>query len=82
MTSPGNVGTRHVVATLYEIPDDGVLQVARGLKAALSKPNNSQAAKQCARERLQPMEASGGLDPRETHEDNVIIGHKVSGVMR
>ncbi|KAI0777733.1 hypothetical protein BD413DRAFT_187625 [Trametes elegans] len=50
--------------------------VARGLKAAISSPYNPQAAKQRAQERLQQMEASGELDPREAHEGNAIIGHK------
>ncbi|KAI0335373.1 hypothetical protein GY45DRAFT_1317328 [Cubamyces sp. BRFM 1775] len=52
--------------------------VARGLKAAISNPNNSEEAKERAAERLQQMEASGELDSREAHEDNVAIGHKAA----
>ncbi|KAI0639305.1 hypothetical protein C8Q77DRAFT_1152291 [Trametes polyzona] len=52
--------------------------VARGLKAAISNPNNSEEAKERASERLQQMDASGELDSREAHEDNVAIGHKAA----
>ncbi|KAI8986918.1 hypothetical protein BD414DRAFT_487464 [Trametes punicea] len=52
--------------------------VARGLKAAISNPNNSEEAKERAQERLRQMEESGELDSREAHEDNVAIGHKAT----
>ncbi|EMD41785.1 hypothetical protein CERSUDRAFT_110351 [Gelatoporia subvermispora B] len=52
--------------------------VARGLKAAISNPNNSEEAKERASERLQEMELSGELDTTEAHEANVAIGHKAA----
>ncbi|KAI0330282.1 hypothetical protein GY45DRAFT_1370857 [Cubamyces sp. BRFM 1775] len=52
--------------------------VARGLKAAISNPNNSEEAKERAQERLEQMDDSGELNSREAHEDNVAIGHKAA----
>ncbi|KAI0670001.1 Conidiation protein 6-domain-containing protein [Trametes maxima] len=52
--------------------------VARGLKAAISNPNNSEESKERASERLQEMEQSGELDSPAAHEDNVAIGHKAA----
>ncbi|KAH9898503.1 Conidiation protein 6-domain-containing protein [Cubamyces lactineus] len=52
--------------------------VARGLKAAISNPNNSEEAKERAAERLRQMEANGELNSSEAHEDNVAIGHKAA----
>ncbi|KAI0778077.1 hypothetical protein BD413DRAFT_608742 [Trametes elegans] len=52
--------------------------VARGLKAAISNPNNSEEAKERASDRLQEMEETGELNSREAREDNVAIGHKAA----
>ncbi|OSD08078.1 hypothetical protein PYCCODRAFT_1473653 [Trametes coccinea BRFM310] len=52
--------------------------VARGLKAAISNPNNSEEAKERAQDRLRDIEESGNLDSREAHEDSVAIGHKAT----
>lgn len=52
--------------------------VARGLKAAISNPNNSEEAKERASERLQELQDAGHLDSREAHDANVAIGHKAA----
>ncbi|PCH33553.1 hypothetical protein WOLCODRAFT_93709 [Wolfiporia cocos MD-104 SS10] len=52
--------------------------VARGLKAAMSNPNNSREAKERASERLQDMQDAGELQSQEAHEANVAIGHKAA----
>ncbi|KAI0932319.1 hypothetical protein AcW2_000986 [Taiwanofungus camphoratus] len=52
--------------------------VARGLKAAISNPNNSEEAKGRASERLQEMQETGELDSTEAHDANVAIGHKAA----
>ncbi|KAH9922690.1 hypothetical protein B0H21DRAFT_163896 [Amylocystis lapponica] len=52
--------------------------VARGLKAAISNPNNSEEAKERASQRLEGMRASGELDTQEAHDANVAIGHKAA----
>jgi len=52
--------------------------VARGLKAAISNPNNSEEAKERASERLQDMQESGELESKEAHDANVAIGHKAA----
>ncbi|CCM00931.1 uncharacterized protein FIBRA_02978 [Fibroporia radiculosa] len=52
--------------------------VARGLKAAISNPNNSEEAKERASERLRQMQESGELDSQEAHGANVAIGHKAA----
>ncbi|KAI0778079.1 hypothetical protein BD413DRAFT_608744 [Trametes elegans] len=50
--------------------------VARGLKAAISNPNNSEEAKQRVSERLQQMEEAGEVDSAEAHAGQVERGHK------
>jgi len=52
--------------------------VARGLKAAISNPNNSVEAKARAQERLDQLRASGALDTREARNAQVATGHKAA----
>jgi len=52
--------------------------VARGLKAAISNPNNSEEAKQNAASRLEDMRSSGELDSAEAHASQVERGHKAA----
>ncbi|EED78431.1 predicted protein [Postia placenta Mad-698-R] len=61
-----------------ESPGLGQGNVARGLKAAISNPNNSEEAKERASERLQELQDAGHLDSREAHDANVAIGHKAA----
>ncbi|KAI0669998.1 Conidiation protein 6-domain-containing protein [Trametes maxima] len=52
--------------------------VARGLKAAISNPNNSEEAKERASNRLAQMEDSGEIDSPEAHAAQVERGHKAA----
>ncbi|PCH33554.1 hypothetical protein WOLCODRAFT_147645 [Wolfiporia cocos MD-104 SS10] len=52
--------------------------VARGLKAAISNPNNSEEAKQNAQGRLNDMDSRGELDSAEAHAGQVERGHKAA----
>ncbi|EKM60967.1 uncharacterized protein PHACADRAFT_204111 [Phanerochaete carnosa HHB-10118-sp] len=52
--------------------------VARGLKAAVSNPNNSEEAKERAQQRLNDMEASGEVGSTEAHMAQVKQGHKAN----
>ncbi|KAI0639307.1 hypothetical protein C8Q77DRAFT_1152293 [Trametes polyzona] len=52
--------------------------VARGLKAALSNPNNSEEAKERVAQRLEDMEASGEANSAEAHRGQVERGHKAA----
>ncbi|KAI0374266.1 hypothetical protein BV20DRAFT_961381 [Pilatotrama ljubarskyi] len=53
-------------------------KVSRGLKAAISNPNNSEEAKQRAADRLRQMEESGETDSAEAHAGQVERGHKAA----
>ncbi|CCM00932.1 uncharacterized protein FIBRA_02979 [Fibroporia radiculosa] len=52
--------------------------VARGLKGAVSNPNNSEEAKQRAQDRLDEMHASGEANSSEAHAAQVERGHKAA----
>ncbi|KAH9835649.1 uncharacterized protein C8Q71DRAFT_908085 [Rhodofomes roseus] len=52
--------------------------VARGLKAAVSNPNNSEEAKERAQARLDEMEQSGEAYGTEAHNAQVRQGHKAA----
>ncbi|OSX67660.1 hypothetical protein POSPLADRAFT_1051786 [Postia placenta MAD-698-R-SB12] len=52
--------------------------VARGLKGAISNPNNSEEAKQRAQDRFNDMEARGEVDSAEAHAGQVERGHKAA----
>jgi len=52
--------------------------VARGLKAAISNPNNSDESKQNAQDRLEKLEASGEINSQEAHDGQVERGHKAN----
>ncbi|KZT74716.1 hypothetical protein DAEQUDRAFT_760740 [Daedalea quercina L-15889] len=52
--------------------------VARGLKAAISNPNNSEEAKERAQTRLDELEQSGEANSAEAHNAQVRQGHKAA----
>ncbi|KZT06870.1 uncharacterized protein LAESUDRAFT_759040 [Laetiporus sulphureus 93-53] len=54
------------------------VNIARGLKAAISNPHNSEEAKEHASERLQEVQESGDFSLSEAHEANVATGHKAA----
>ncbi|OCH96502.1 hypothetical protein OBBRIDRAFT_829927 [Obba rivulosa] len=52
--------------------------VARGLKGAISNPNNSEEAKERARNQLDEMDARGEVDSAEARAGQVARGHKAA----
>ena len=50
-------------------------------EAAISNPNNSEEARESARQRLEDMNERGEVDSAEAHAGQVERGHKVGPVM-
>ncbi|KAH9946774.1 hypothetical protein B0H21DRAFT_382047 [Amylocystis lapponica] len=52
--------------------------VARGLKAAISNPNNSEEAKERSQQRLDDMDSRGEINTQEARAGQVERGHKAA----
>ncbi|KAI0757101.1 hypothetical protein C8Q80DRAFT_1131982 [Daedaleopsis nitida] len=58
------------------MPNPG--NVARGLKAAMNNPNNSEETRADAERRLNEMEQSGEANSKDAHNAQVTQGHKAN----